>query len=683
MIRFLRKIWSLLLPYKGRLALGILCGLLGGLGNPLLMMAVKISMEVVFPGSGTSKPFVEIPAAQISSNQVSPALTIVPEAPRMTVEPASPPITNWPGNTWSATNNLTVTLDNGANTVTSRFLLTAEAADAPVKFTNPFSAIVAGAKAYSGQFHDWLREIGLRHDRKMILMIVMSIPLAMLLRVLFTYLNTYFMTWVSVRVTSDLRTRLFAHVIDQPISFFNKFSTPELMTIINRVPTLQGIIGESLVTLIIQPVTILGLLVLLLTQHRDLTLVAMLIFPVCVGTAVYFGRKTRKTAAKNSQTAIGLNQQMHETFTAVRVVKAYNLEGLVLERFKAASKTAVGLLMRLVRAQELPGPVIEFAGATGIALFFMFIATKSGKKPSAADFTEFVGCIFLMYAPIKSLVRLNAQLEQARTLSEPMFDIMGTQTTITEPSNPKPLKANGSEIHFDNVTFSYADKPVLKNIQLKVKPGQLIALVGRSGSGKTTLTHLLLRFYDPQSGSIRIGGTDIRDVRSNDLRDQIAVVTQQTILFNDTIRRNIELGRPGASEAEIIAAAKHAYAHDFIMEKEGGYDFVVGEKGARLSGGQQQRLAIARAILRNAPILILDEATSSLDTESERAVQTALDELMKEKTTFCVAHRLSTILHADVIVVMQDGVIVETGTHQELLKRGGVYQMLYNLQFRE
>jgi subfamily B ATP-binding cassette protein MsbA len=252
---------------------------------------------------------------------------------------------------------------------------------------------------------------------------------------------------------------------------------------------------------------------------------------------------------------------------------------------------------------------------------------------------------------------------------------------VPEPAQPKTLRAAGADIVFENVDFSYGDKPALQNVNLAVKSGELVALVGASGSGKTTLTNLLLRFYDPKRGAIRIGGVDIRDVSTRDLRSQIAVVTQEVVLFDDTMRRNIELGRPGATEDEIVAAARHAYAYDFIMQRPEGFDTLVGEKGVMLSGGQRQRIAIARAVLRNAPILVLDEALSALDSESERIVQNALDELMKDRTTICIAHRLSTILHADLIVVLDQGRIVETGRHEELVQRGGVYQKLYELQF--
>jgi subfamily B ATP-binding cassette protein MsbA len=274
-------------------------------------------------------------------------------------------------------------------------------------------------------------------------------------------------------------------------------------------------------------------------------------------------------------------------------------------------------------------------------------------------------------------------LTQAQAATQRVFELLATSNNLTDPAQPVPLRAAGAEIIFDNVSFGYGSEMVLRNIQLKVQPDQMVALVGRTGTGKTTFTNLLLRFYDPSSGAIRIGGVDLRDAALRDLRSQIAVVTQEVILFNDTIRNNIACGRPGASAAEVEEAAKHAHAHDFIMEKPGGYNGEIGEKGVTLSGGQRQRLSIARAILKNAPILILDEATSSLDNEAERTVQAALDELMKGRTTICIAHRLSTVQHADVIIVLDHGRIVESGRHAELLARDGVYRKLHNLQFHK
>jgi len=306
----------------------------------------------------------------------------------------------------------------------------------------------------------------------------------------------------------------------------------------------------------------------------------------------------------------------------------------------------------------------------------------SNSRPEPTIFLQLLLSLFAMYQPIKNLTRLQNQVVQARAASERAFTLLIVQNAVAEPAQPRLLRADNADIHFDRVNFAYGEKIALHNINLQIKAGQLVALVGASGSGKTTLTNLLLRFYDPQNGTIRIGDTDIREFATRDLRNQIAVVTQETILFDETIRRNIELGRLGAKDGEIVEAARHAYAYDFVMEKPRGFDTVVGEKGVTLSGGQRQRLAIARAVLRNAPILILDEATSALDTESERAVQAALDELMKGRTTLCIAHRLSTILHADLIVVLDQGRIVETGRHADLIQRGGIYQKLYELQFK-
>jgi ABC-type multidrug transport system fused ATPase/permease subunit len=302
---------------------------------------------------------------------------------------------------------------------------------------------------------------------------------------------------------------------------------------------------------------------------------------------------------------------------------------------------------------------------------------------TSGDFISFILSIFALYQPLKLISRLPSLWQQARAATERIFEILAQHSEVIEPAQPVPLQAAGAEIELDRVTFGYGDSPALRDFSLRIRPGHVVALVGKSGSGKTSIINLLLRFYDPQAGAVRIGGVDLRSVTTADLRDQTAVVTQETILFNESIRTNIRLGRPAATDAEIEAAARAAHAHDFILEKPGGYDFVVGERGGNLSGGQRQRISIARAILRDAPILLLDEATSALDTESERAVQSALDGLMKGRTTVVIAHRLSTIQHADCIVVMDQGRIVEQGSHVELLARSGPYHRLHQLQFGE
>jgi ATP-binding cassette, subfamily B, bacterial MsbA len=512
------------------------------------------------------------------------------------------------------------------------------------------------------------------------ILVILLMPMVMFLRGVFTYLNVYLMNWVAVRSVNDLRVRVFEHLMSLSASFFNRTSTGELMARFHEVYALQGTISQSLVVIVREPITVTGLAALLLSQQPKLTLITMIIFPLTILPFIFFRKKVRASAKGISHKQASLGKLLHETITGFRIVKAYNLEDRLVSDFKESSRSASSFSMKILRAAELPGPLIEFFGAVGVACFFIYIAFWA-KQETPANLMQFIGSIFLMYQPIKSLIRLHNQLEQANAATQPVFDILNTRSTVVEPADPKPLRAVGADITFENVHFSYGEKKVVRKIDLAVPAGRMVALVGSSGAGKTTLTNLLLRFYDPQKGTIRIGGTDIREVSTRDLRSQIAVVTQETILFNDTIRANIALGRLNATPAEIEAAARHAYAHEFIMEKPQGYDTIIGERGVHLSGGQRQRIAIARAILKNAPILILDEATNALDTESERAVQAALEQLMAGRTTICIAHRLSTIQRADMIVVMSQGRIVEKDRHEALLQQGGHYQKLYELQF--
>jgi subfamily B ATP-binding cassette protein MsbA len=513
--------------------------------------------------------------------------------------------------------------------------------------------------------------------------VVGAIPAVMLVRVVLAYLSIYLSNWSATKAIADIRAKLFAHLQNLSLGFFNRASTGDLIArITSDTSALHGIIGNSFASLVKDPVTIVCLLGYQLAIQPALTLVSIVVFPVCIIPIVIYGRKVRKSAKAVQQHNAELATLMHESFTGNRVIKAYNLEATVIEQFKATTQKYVNQIMRVIRSNEIPSQLMELFGAAGIGLVFLYIRTLPvAERPSMPDLIAFVGSLVLIYPPIKTLTRLHNQIHQARAASERVFELLAMQNTVPEPVAPKMLHADKADIVFEKVDFNFGKKKVLQNINLEIKSGQLVALVGASGSGKTTLSNLLLRFYDPDHGSIKIGGVDLRDVPTRDLRNQIAVVAQENILFNDTIRRNIELGRLGAKDEEIIAAAKHAHAHEFVIQRPEGFDAVIGEKGVSLSGGQRQRIAIARAVLKNAPILVLDEATSALDTESERAVQAALDELMKDRTTICIAHRLSTILHADVIVVLDHGKIVEQGRHEELVKRGGVYQKLYELQF--
>jgi subfamily B ATP-binding cassette protein MsbA len=520
------------------------------------------------------------------------------------------------------------------------------------------------------------------------LLIIGVIPAIMLLRNTLQYLSIYLTNWSAMRAIADIRTKLFSHLQNLSLGFFNRASTGDLIArITNDTQVLYSIIGSSFASAVKDPITVACLLGYQLATNTILTLISIVVFPVCIVPIVIYGRKVRKSARAVQEYNAELTNLMHESFTGNRVIKAYNLEDTVSAQFRATTKKYVGQMMRVVRANEIPSQLMEFFGAVGVALVFLYIQHSmqflpKDRQPQESDFLTFVLTIVMIYPPIKSLTRLHNQLHQARAASERVFQLLALKNSVPEPAAPKMLHADKADIEFQNLDFNYGEKPVLHNINLTVKAGQLVALVGASGSGKTTLANLLLRFYDPVRGAVRIGGTDIREVATRDLRSQIAVVTQEIILFNDTVSRNIELGRLGATNDEIVAAAKLAHACDFIAQKPEGFDAVIGERGVSLSGGQRQRLAIARAVLKNAPILVLDEATSALDTESERAVQAALDELMKDRTTLCIAHRLSTILHADMIVVLDQGRIVETGRHAELIHRGGIYQKLYELQFQ-
>jgi subfamily B ATP-binding cassette protein MsbA len=513
------------------------------------------------------------------------------------------------------------------------------------------------------------------------LVVISLIPATMFLRSLLGYLNTYLLSWVAIRAANDMRVRLFRHLMHLPLRFFNRASTGDLMTRIDGAMAVHTTIKDAFGVIIREPISILVLVVSLIWMQPFLSLFTLLMFPLCLAPVALFGRKFRRSDSGIHEKYARLNNVMQESFTGIRVIKGYNLESLVAEEFQKAAHGITGFFMRAVRAGELPGPLIEFIGSLGVALVFAYYAFFSADHAPVGNMFAFFFLVFSLYQPLKNLSRLRHQLEVAKQTLDPAYELLSKQTSLPEPANPKPLQAHAVPIRFENVSFSYGEKTVLHEINLTIQPGQMVALVGRTGSGKTSIANLLLRFYDPTAGAILVGETDIRSVSSRDLRSNIAVVTQETILFNDTIRRNIALGRPGATNAEIEEAARHAYAHGFILEKDRGYETIVGEKGVNVSGGQRQRIAIARAILRNAPILILDEATNSLDPEAEKIVQTALEELAKGRTTICIAHRLSTIQNADLIVVLDNGRIVETGTHDQLLQARGLYCKFYELAF--
>jgi len=530
----------------------------------------------------------------------------------------------------------------------------------------------------------WLSHVKAPSSRSQQVLLISCLPALALVRVISGYLNVYFANWAAVRAIADLRAQLFNHIQNLPLSFFSTARTGEITgRILNDTGVLHGIIANSMSSLVRDPLTVLTLLFVLMAQPetRKLTIISSAALLFCLVPMKIYASKVRRSARAMQTHVAELNSVMHEAFTGNRIVKAYNLEQATLAKFKDATIKYVGQMMRTVRANEIPSQLTEFAGVVGVALILIYAAFQTNPA-TPGDFISFILSIVVMYQPIKSLVKLQNQLHQADSASQKVFELLGLQSTLQDPANPLPLKAANGDIEFKNIEFAYDDKPVLRDINLKVKAGQMVALVGGNGSGKTSLTNLLLRFYDPQRGAVLIGGADIRQVAIKDLRNQIAFVSQGTILFHDTIRNNIALGKPSATDAEIEAAAKHACADEFILEKPEGYQTMVGEKGIALSGGQRQRISIARAILRDAPILVLDEATSEFDSKSEHAFQGTLEKVMEGRTTICIAHRLSTIQKADLIVVLENGQIAETGTHAELIQTRGVYYKLYELQFK-
>jgi len=702
---FLGRLWQLVRPYRVRLFMGVAAGIMSGLISPLLMLTVMFVFSAVFPTANHSSVTtltnnaVVWPAMTLASRGSTNFTVSLGEATngfegdiklQSSASPAANVFVFLSGDTTTGIGNnsiYTIVVTNSGPLAASNVLVSANfptnlnfKASTGVKL--PVPRLPSFVQSWFSSASEALGTKGLRSHPWALALLIAAIPIVMLLRGIFGYLDVYYLQWVSTRVVTDLRTRLFSHLLDMSAGFYTQNSSGQLVShVMNGTGSLMTILSGATGVIVRDPITLLSMMAMLLWTQPKLTFIIMAVMPLAIIPIVVFGRKVRKSSHAAQMQSGDLTQIMVESFTGHRVIKAYSLEKIVAEQFRSTARKTIGDYMRIVRAAEIPGPLIEFFGSCGVALVLVYLIMFSTTAPSSTDFIQLVGSVFLMYAPMKNLARLQNQIIQARAASDYCFALLATKNAVPEPALPQPLKS-GAEIHFDNIRFAYGNKVVLQDINLQIKPGQLIALVGASGAGKTTLSNLLLRFYDPQNGAVRIGGVDIRQAATQDLRKQIAVVAQETILFNETIRRNIELGRPGATEEEIIAAAKHAHAHEFITEKPKGYDTVIGEKGALLSGGQRQRIAIARAVLKNAPILILDEATNALDTESERAVQSALDGLMKGRTTLCIAHRFSTILHADLIVVMEQGRIIETGKHDELMQRGGVYKKLYEMQFQ-
>ena len=499
------------------------------------------------------------------------------------------------------------------------------------------------------------------------------------------YFSTYLMTDVGERVVRDLRGQLFGHILSQSAAFFAKRTTGALMSrTTNDINRLQQVVSQTVGDLLRESVTLVAYASLLFYYDARLALVCMTGAPLVVYPLVRLGQRVRRTTRRSQEQQEHLTHITGEAFSGHRIVKAFAGEPYERERFNKAAQQLYRINMKVSSTLSVLPPLMEWFGAIGVVgvLWYGSREIALGQLTSG-EFASFVAALILMYGPVKKLSRVNAHVQQAIAASDRVFEMLDTHSEARDLPHARPLEPLRETITFDGVSFAYADggEVVLDNVSFSVKAGQVVAIVGLSGAGKTTLVNLVPRFYSPTGGSIRIDGVDIRDVTLESLRCQIGIVTQETVLFDDTVGNNIAYASREPTQEMVEAAARAAHAHEFIITLPEGYDTVIGERGQRLSGGQRQRLAIARALLRNSPILILDEATSSLDAESELLVQDALAKLMLNRTSFVIAHRLSTVRRADLIIVLDQGRVIERGGHEELLARPeSLYAKLYSLQ---
>ncbi len=498
------------------------------------------------------------------------------------------------------------------------------------------------------------------------------------------YLATYSINFIGHSVVRDLRNLLYSRLIQQSISFFTKHPTGRLMSAITSdIERIQFAVSQTTADFLKQSFTLVGLLAVIFYVDWKLALISMVLIPLVVFPSANIGRYIRASSRTSQDKMAEMNNVLQETFTGIRIVKAFAMEPFEVVKFKAATRRLLGASLRWVRAQAATSPLMEVLGAIVIAGLLLYERNAIlHHAQTLGGFVAFLYALIKSYEPVKRLTGVNNAYQQALGSSEQVFQYLQVQPDITDKPQAVELPRFQQEIVFDNVDFDYEDGvPLLRHISLRIRHGEVVAIVGSSGAGKTTLASLIPRFFDVTRGRIVIDGRDVRDVKLSSLRAQIGIVTQETILFNDTVYNNICYGSRLPSEAEVREAARAALAEEFILEMPAGYETIIGERGQRLSGGQRQRIAIARALLKNPPLLILDEATSALDTESELLVQRALANLMAGRTVLVIAHRLSTVRRADRIVVIDRGMISETGTHEDLVGRGGIYQRLHELQF--
>jgi subfamily B ATP-binding cassette protein MsbA len=548
------------------------------------------------------------------------------------------------------------------------------------------SSLVAAMTSFSA----WLvkpvvEDIFQSKNLQMLVMIPAAVVGIFLVKGIAAYGSYYLVNLIGQDILRQLRNRLYNHMQALPLAFFQRHQTGDLMSrITSDVGVISNMFSSAITGAIKDFFSVIGLLIVTFYMIPKLAAYTFVILPLAAYPIFHFGRKVRHTRLGAQKAIADLNAFLHETLTGIKIVKAFNMEEYEKKRFAAKSRQIFRKEMKETKVRALSSPFMEFLGGIGIA----FVIWYGGKHVIDGTYTfgafmAFLTAVGLMYQPLKKISKTNNSIQRGLAAVERIYEILEIKSDIIETASPVHIQPGPHRISFQNVSFKYDTTMVLKNIKLTVNAGEIIALVGMSGGGKTSLVNLIPRFYDVTEGTILIDDVDIRNTSIISLRQQIAVVTQEPILFNDTVRNNIAYGCRDATEQEIIEAAKAAFAYDFINNFPDGFNTSIGELGGRLSGGQKQRICIARALLKNSPILILDEATSSLDSESETLVQKALGNLMQGRTTFIIAHRLSTIGYAHRILVIVDGRIVEEGLHEQLLERRGQYYKLYQMQFAD
>ena len=548
-------------------------------------------------------------------------------------------------------------------------------------------ACVAGATAVSALLmKPVINDVFVARTESLLVPIALAVIATFAVKGIANYGQSVLMSFVGQRIITDTQHRLYAHLSTMELGFFHRLPTGNLISRFTiDINMMRAAVSNALTGIGKDLLTLIFLVGVMFQQDWVLASIAFIIFPIAILPIARLGRRIRKVTV-NTQEELGqFTTLLEQTFQGARVVKAYGMEDYEKNRVREIAERVFALVFKSARIRSMASPIMETLGGVAVALVIFYGGSRViNQSMDPGSFFAFITALLLAYEPMKRLANLNASLQEGLAGAQRLFVLLDMKPDIREKPAAQPLVIARGGLEMEKVDFSYLpDQPAIDDISLSVPAGKVVALVGPSGAGKSTILNLIPRFYDVNAGRITIDGTDIRDVTFASLRGGIALVSQEITMFDDTVRANIAYGRPNASDDEIFAAAKHAAAHDFIMDMPDGYDTYVGERGTKVSGGQRQRLAIARAMLKDAPILLLDEATSALDTESERHIQAALKELMKGRTTLVIAHRLSTVMDADLIHVIDKGKLSESGTHAELLAKNGIYARLYQLQFSD